>query len=151
MNKSLIGALLVALIAAAGWYWTQGRTTQEPVSAAAPDASQVLVGAPMADVIVPEALSAQARPGETYFNAVCASCHGTNAAGQDGVAPPLVHRIYEPSHHGDMAFVLAARNGVRAHHWPFGDMPPVEQRLTDGELGAIVAYVRELQRANGID
>jgi len=47
--------------------------------------------------------------------------------------------------------VLAARNGVRAHHWPFGNMPPVEQRLTDGELGAIVAYVRELQRANGID
>jgi mono/diheme cytochrome c family protein len=151
MNKSLIGALLIALIAAAGWYWTQGRTTQEPVSAAAPDASQVLVGAPMADVIVPEALSAQARRGETYFNAVCASCHGTNAAGQDGVAPPLVHRIYEPSHHGDMAFVLAARNGVRAHHWPFGDMPPVEERLTDGELGAIVAYVRELQRANGIN
>ncbi|WP_415183859.1 c-type cytochrome [Phaeovulum sp.] len=151
MNKSLIGALLFALIAAAGWYWTQGRTTQEPVSAAAPDASQVLVGAPMADVIVPEALSAQARQGETYFNAVCASCHGTNAAGQDGVAPPLVHRIYEPSHHGDMAFVLAARNGVRAHHWPFGDMPPVEERLTDGELGAIVAYVRELQRANGIN
>jgi mono/diheme cytochrome c family protein len=50
-----------------------------------------------------------------------------------------------------MAFVLAARNGVRAHHWPFGDMPPVEERLTDGELGAIVAYVRELQRANGIN
>ena len=49
-----------------------------------------------------------------------------------------------------MAFVLAARNGVRAHHWPFGNMPPVEQPLTDGELAAIIAYVRELQRANGI-
>ena len=151
MNKGLIGALVVAIIAVAGWYWTQGRTTEEPAAAAAPDASQVPVGPQMADVIVPEGISAQARQGETYFNAVCASCHGTNAAGQDGVAPPLVHRIYEPSHHGDMAFVLAARNGVRAHHWPFGDMPPVEQRLTDSELGAIVAYVRELQRANGIN
>jgi cytochrome c len=151
MNKGLIGGLVVALIAAAGWYWTQGRPAEEPVSAAAPDASQVLVGAPMAEVIVPEGFSAQARQGETYFNAVCASCDGTNAAGQDGVAPPLVHRIYEPNHHGDMAFVLAARNGVRSHHWPFGNMPPVEQRLTDGELGAIVAYVRELQRANGIN
>ena len=49
-----------------------------------------------------------------------------------------------------LAFVLAARNGVRAHHWPFGDMPPVGQPLTDGELAAIIAYVRELQRANGI-
>ena len=105
----------------------------------------------MADVIVPDELSAQARQGETYFNAVCASCHGANAAGQDGVAPPLVHRIYEPGHHGDMAFVLAVRNGVRAHHWPFGDMPPVEERMTDGELGAIIAYVRELQRTNRIN
>jgi mono/diheme cytochrome c family protein len=151
MNKGLIGALVVAFIAAAGWYWTQGRTTEEPISASAPGNLQVFVGAPMADVIVPDELSAQARQGETYFNVVCASCHGANAAGQDGVAPPLVHRIYEPSHHGDMAFVLAARNGVRAHHWPFGDMPPVEERMTDGELGAIIAYVRELQRTNGIN
>lgn len=151
MNKSLIGVLVVALIAAAGWYWTQGPASEDPVSATAPAASQVAAGAPLAEVTLPAELSAQARLGETYFNAVCASCHGTNAAGKDGVAPPLVHRIYEPGHHGDMAFVLAARNGVKAHHWPFGNMPPVEQRLTDGELGAIVAYVRELQRANGIN
>jgi mono/diheme cytochrome c family protein len=150
MNKKLIGALVVAIIAVAGWYWTQGQTTEEPFSASAPDGAQI-AGTPLADVVVPDGLSAMAQQGETYFNAVCASCHGTNAAGQDGVAPPLVHRIYEPGHHGDMAFVLAARNGVRAHHWPFGDMPPVEERLTDGELGAIVAYVRELQRANGIN
>jgi mono/diheme cytochrome c family protein len=150
MNKGLIGAVVVAIIAVAGWYWTQGQTTEEPVSASAPDGAQ-FAGAPLADVVVPEGLSAMAQQGETYFNAVCASCHGTNAAGQDGVAPPLVHRIYEPGHHGDMAFVLAARNGVRSHHWPFGNMPPVEQRLTDGELGAIVAYVRALQRANGIN
>jgi mono/diheme cytochrome c family protein len=151
MNKSLIGALVVAVMAAAGWYWTQGPASEAPVSATAPAALQVAATAPLAEVTLPAELSAQARLGETYFNAVCASCHGTNAAGKDGVAPPLVHRIYEPGHHGDMAFVLAARNGVKAHHWPFGNMPPVEQRLTDGELGAIVAYVRELQRANGIN
>jgi mono/diheme cytochrome c family protein len=151
MNKSLIGVLVVAVMAAAGWYWTQGPASEERVSTTAPAASQVAAGAPLAEVTLPAELSAQARLGETYFNAVCASCHGTNAAGKDGVAPPLVHRIYEPGHHGDMAFVLAARNGIKAHHWPFGNMPPVEQRLTDGELGAIVAYVRELQRANGIN
>lgn len=151
MNKSLIGVLVVAVMAAAGWYWTQGPAREDTVSVAAPAASQAAAGAPLAEVTLPAELSAQARLGETYFNAVCASCHGTNAAGKDGVAPPLVHRIYEPGHHGDMAFVLAARNGVKAHHWPFGNMPPVEQRLTDGELGAIVAYVRELQRANGIN
>ena len=151
MNKSLIGALVVALIAAVAWYWTGGLANKGPVWATIPAASQVAVGAPLAEVVIPAEFSAHARQGETYFNAVCAACHGVNAAGQDGKAPPLVHRIYEPSHHGDMAFVLAARNGVRAHHWPFGDMPPVEQRLTDGELGAIVAYVRALQQANGIN
>ena len=146
MNKGLIGALAVAVIAMAGWYWSQngiGVATQSGATAPA-------AGAPMVQVVVPAELSAQAQQGEVFYTAACASCHGTNAAGQEGIAPPLVHRIYEPSHHGDMAFVLAARNGVRAHHWPFGDMPPVGQPLTDGELAAIIAYVRELQRANGI-
>lgn len=151
MNKALIGAVTVTLVAAGGWFWTQGPRPVAPAVAATPGAASQTAGAPLAEVIVPAAFSPLARQGETYFNAVCASCHGTNAAGQDGVAPPLVHRIYEPSHHGDMAFVLAARNGVRAHHWPFGNMPPVEQILTDAELGAIVAYIRELQRANGIN
>ena len=43
----------------------------------------------------------------------------------------------------------AVARGVRAHHWRFGDMPRVEG-LTRGDVAAIVAYVRELQRANGI-
>ena len=88
--------------------------------------------------------------GVPIVEAKCAACHGANAAGQDGVAPPLVHKIYESGHHGDAAFMLAARNGVRAHHWKFGNMPPVEG-ITDGEVKMIVEYVRELQQANGID
>lgn len=106
-------------------------------------------GAAMANVMVPD-LSAQAREGEALFNRSCAACHGNDAAGQDGVAPPLVHKIYEPNHHGDAAFHLAAKNGVRAHHWQFGNMPPVEG-VTDPELDQIVLYIRELQRANGIN
>lgn len=144
MNKYLIGALAVAGIAVAGWYGAQSLTAEDPTP------GPVAEGAPMVEVTVPAQLSAQARQGEGYFNVACASCHGADAAGQDGIAPPLVHRIYEPAHHGDMAFVMAARAGVQAHHWPFGNMPPVEQNLTDGEIGAIIAYVRELQRANGI-
>ncbi|WP_050526736.1 c-type cytochrome [Pseudorhodobacter aquimaris] len=151
MKKRLIGALGVAVIALAGWYWTQVQPSKNPVSASAAGTSSVVSAAPMVEVMVPAEFSTQAGQGETYYNAVCASCHGANAAGQDGIAPPLVHRIYEPSHHGDAAFFLAARNGVRAHHWKFGNMPAVEQPLTDSELGAIVAYVRELQRANGIN
>lgn len=104
----------------------------------------------MVEVRLPAALSAKAAAGKTYFDAACASCHGANAAGQDGIAPPLVHKIYEPSHHGDAAFLVAVRDGARQHHWLFGSMLPVEQILTDGEIALIILYVRELQRENGI-
>lgn len=105
-------------------------------------------GAPLADVTVPQ-LTGLASEGEIVFNDNCAVCHGENAAGQDGVAPPLVHIIYEPGHHSDMSFVLAAKQGVRQHHWPFGNMPTVEG-VSDGEIAKIIAYIRTLQRANGI-
>ena len=49
-----------------------------------------------------------------------------------------------------MAFVLAAQNGARAHHWNFGNMPAVEG-VTQGDVLNIVAYVRALQRENGIE
>jgi len=111
--------------------------------------AQAPTGAAMANVIVP-GLSSGAREGEKLFDRSCSSCHGKNAAGQDGIAPPLIHKIYEPNHHGDASFHLAAKNGARAHHWQFGNMPPVEG-ITDPELDKIVFYVRELQRANGVN
>ena len=106
-------------------------------------------GTPIVSVNVPATLSARAQLGRKTYDANCASCHGRNAAGQNGVAPPLVHVIYEPGHHGDESFQRAVAWGVRAHHWPFGDMPPVEG-LTRRDVAAVVTYVRELQRANGI-
>lgn len=99
------------------------------------------------DVQVPD-LSAAALKGKLAFDANCAQCHGQNAAGT-GKGPPLVHDIYNPGHHGDQAFVLAAKRGVRRHHWPYGNMPPQPQ-VSGAEITAIVKYVRELQVANGI-
>lgn len=107
------------------------------------------VGAPLAIVKAPQ-LTAAEQAGEVAYGQYCVACHGKNGAGQDGVAPPLVHRIYEPNHHGDAAFKSAAFNGVRAHHWPFGDMPPVKG-ITEQDVTKIVTYVRALQRANGIN
>ncbi|MDV7144145.1 c-type cytochrome [Tropicimonas sp. TH_r6] len=106
-------------------------------------------GSPMVEVRVPSELSAKAQIGKRGFDARCAECHGPSAAGQDGVAPPLIHKVYEPSHHGDMSFLMAAKNGVRAHHWSFGNMPPIDG-LTDADVANITLYVRELQRENGI-
>ena len=93
-------------------------------------------------------LSAEATAGRALFDENCMSCHGQHATGSDQ-GPPLVHRIYEPNHHGDVSFRLAVRNGVRAHHWKFGNMPPVDG-VSDEDAIKITRYVRELQRANGI-
>ena len=106
-------------------------------------------GKPIVEVKVP-ALSSLEQQGKQLFDGNCASCHGQNAAGQYGVAPPLVHIIYEPNHHGDKSFQLAAQRGVRQHHWQFGNMPPVPN-VTPDDVTKITAYVRGLQRANGIN
>lgn len=95
-------------------------------------------------------LAGDAVIGQRVFAARCAECHGPNAGGIDGSGPPLIHKYYEPNHHADAAFFIAARNGVRSHHWRFGDMPPVEE-VTQAEIATVVAYIRQVQRANGID
>jgi mono/diheme cytochrome c family protein len=142
------GVLALAIVGTGFWWINQADDRGGPI--VSPSMHGAAVGAaPMAaeDITVPE-LSAAAMQGRAAFDKNCATCHGRNATGTDK-GPPLVHPIYEPSHHADLAFLLAARNGVRAHHWRFGNMPPVEG-VTDGEIEWIVAYVRELQRANGI-
>lgn len=145
MKKSVLFPV-VAVVVLAGAYVAFDRMNEEApqVAQGAPEGATALV-----QVALPAELSPDAQIGERAFNAKCAVCHGVNAAGVDGSGPPLVHKIYEPSHHGDAAFLIAARNGVRSHHWNFGNMMPVEG-VTDAEVGFIVEYVRELQRANGI-
>jgi mono/diheme cytochrome c family protein len=86
--------------------------------------------------------------GEALYNKNCSRCHGLKGAGTDK-GPPLVHDIYKPSHHGDMAFHLAVMNGVRAHHWRFGDMPKIEG-VGMAEAGMITKYIRSIQREAGI-
>ena len=93
-------------------------------------------------------LPAELQPGEGKFNSFCARCHGPEAIGTKQ-GPPLVHKIYEPNHHGDAAFQRAAANGVRAHHWQFGDMPKIEG-VKPEDVDHIVKYVRWLQRQAGI-
>jgi mono/diheme cytochrome c family protein len=86
--------------------------------------------------------------GEQLFNANCSVCHGEQARGtQQG--PPLVHKLYEPSHHADVTFLLAVRGGVRQHHWQFGNMLPLPA-VTDEQVKDITAYIRLLQRQAGI-
>jgi mono/diheme cytochrome c family protein len=87
---------------------------------------------------------AEFQVGEAKFTANCAACHGRAGVGT-GHGPPLVHKIYEPNHHGDAAFQRAAANGVSAHHWEFGNMPRIDS-VTPEDVDQIVRYVRWLQR-----
>ena len=93
-------------------------------------------------------LSAVAAGGRATYDRRCAQCHGLHGGGSSaGLA--LVHPVYRPAHHADVSFKLAVRRGVKAHHWRFGDMPPQPDVSAD-DLEAMVQYIRELQRANGI-
>jgi mono/diheme cytochrome c family protein len=151
MYKMLLAISAVFVLGGIGFYWTTAQPAAQTAghSMVPPDTSSVANGAALAQVSLPAELSADAQIGKRAFVVKCATCHGANAAGQNGIAPPLVHKIYEPNHHSDMAFVLAAKNGVRSHHWNFGNMPPVEG-LTDADVKMIARYVRELQKENGI-
>lgn len=96
----------------------------------------------------PAASGGDATAGEALFQARCAECHGVDLRGTDK-GPPFLNPIYAPSHHGDAAFKMAVRQGVRPHHWNFGPMPPVEPALSDKEVADIIAWVRLKQREAG--
>lgn len=139
-------SVVIVLLTILGTGWLVSRTD----NASPPDIEGgELPGAPMAEVIVP-VLDGAAAEGEQLYLANCAVCHGPNAAGQQGVAPPLVHTIYRNRAHADFSFVLAAQNGVRSHHWSFGNMPKIEG-VSQADVLLIAEYVRVLQRANGIE
>ena len=102
----------------------------------------------MAQVSAESELPTEFKDGETKFNAFCSPCHGAQGTGT-AQGPPLVHKIYEPSHHADFAFQRAAAQGVKAHHWKFGNMPKIEG-VTADDVTQIIGYIRWLQRQAGI-
>ena len=79
------------------------------------EAAISLEGGVLADVLLPEALSQNAQIGQLGFEAKCAACHGLNAAGQDGVAPPL-----STSFMSRATTVTKRSNGLLL--WAFGDI-----------------------------
>lgn len=87
--------------------------------------------------------------GEALYRVSCAACHGSDLRGT-AIGPPHLSVIYNPDHHGDGAFARAALSGVRAHHWKFGDMPPV-QGIAEDDLVRIIAFIRETQRIEGFE
>lgn len=86
--------------------------------------------------------------GKKKFQESCSVCHGNWLEGTKQ-GPPLLHALYKPSHHADAAFYRAALNGVRAHHWKFGNMSPVPG-ITGKDMDSIVPFIRWYQQAKGL-
>jgi mono/diheme cytochrome c family protein len=152
MKKALlatIGLVLVGGIAVLVWPESSEDDLMTPTVNTQMHGAEAAAAAKPADQIIVPKLSSPAQMGQFAFEENCSACHGENAAGSEN-GPPFVHAIYKPGHHADFAFQTAAKNGVRAHHWRFGDMPPVPD-VSDKQIEWIVKYVREMQRANGIN
>lgn len=127
--------------------WTRGRSQLLPVLVAFGCGGDIDDDTRAALVALP--VPAEHAAGHRLYTAWCEACHGPAATGTDA-APPLVHPVYRPAHHGDEAFQIAVAQGVRAHHWRFGDMAPVPG-LSRSDVALITDYVRWLQRAAGIE
>jgi mono/diheme cytochrome c family protein len=106
-------------------------------SACGPSAEE---SAPPADLIA---------AGADLYQANCAQCHGADLRGT-AQGPSFLSQVYEPNHHSDASFQLAVDNGVQAHHWEFGPMPPVPG-LEPDQVAAIVAFVRDRQQTEGFE
>ena len=130
MVAMLMGAIGMLLL---GWHANAAAQGTEPGSGVSADSPRVPF---------------QYGLGMQKFQAKCAECHGTWAQGTDK-GPTLLHPFYKPSHHGDQSFYRAALQGVQAHHWGFGDMPPVEGIIRK-DMDAIIPFLRWWQKENGI-
>ena len=103
----------------------------------------------MAMHLPPSGFKGEAAQGEAAYQQNCVSCHGSRGQGSDQ-GPPLIHKTYRPAHHADLSFHMAAGDGVKQHHWQFGDMPP-QPNVTPEEMTHIIAWTRREQRRAGIE
>jgi len=95
-----------------------------------------------------ESTKPSAVSGSDLYAANCASCHGADLRGTDQ-GPSHLSIVYEPNHHNDDSFRSAIERGTQQHHWPFGDMAPVEG--LDDDVNAIIAFVRAEQERKGLE
>lgn len=93
--------------------------------------------------------SPEAADGAALYEQSCASCHGSDLRGTDR-GPSHLSQVYAPDHHSDASFRAAITHGSQAHHWNFGDMPPIPG-LSGTEIDAIISYVRDQQDTHGFE
>jgi len=97
----------------------------------------------------PPGFIGDATQGSKLFVDYCSSCHGNNAHGSNQ-GPPLISKVYGNKHHADFAVHVAVRDGVRQHHWNFGDMAAIPN-ITPEQTAHVIAYIRLEQSKAGIN
>ena len=100
------------------------------------------------EVIAAE-LSEEAIQGEALFKANCPGVPRRERGGHEAGSAADSRHLQSGSPFGQGFLSGGRRLGVRAHHWPYGDMPPQPQ-VKEAEVALIIRYIRELQEANGI-
>ena len=127
------GLFIVLAVLGVGWFGAAGCSRSEPPTASPTVAAEV---------------PTEHAEGRQLFETHCARCHGAGGTGTER-GPSFLSKIYERNHHGDASFLMAVRRGVTAHHWRFGDMPPIPD-VSDDDATRIVGYIRWAQRLAGI-
>ncbi len=101
---------------------------------------------------------AQVAQGREIYRTTCAACHGPDAAGAPNWATPGPDRRYPPPphddqghtwHHSDRVLYEIIRDGWRDPLHPDEPprMPAFGERLTDGEIRAVIVYFKSLWSA----
>jgi mono/diheme cytochrome c family protein len=142
---SLGGAVLLAAAAVAGGLLLEQRRLARTLDP------------PVQPVAVPDSAEAVARGRYLYESRGCADCHGPAGAGHrlvdaDGVtiAGPDITRGGATRSYGPSDWVRAVRHGVAPGGRPLRVMPSEDyNRLTDADLGALVAYLATLPPGGG--
>lgn len=98
--------------------------------------------------IIPE-LSASAQHGRTIINAQCAECHGIDGTGGSRKGPPILHSMYRAEIFPDFVLKRSILEGKREKNWRFGPMPAMPE-LSEADVNGVIAFVREVQTATGI-
>ena len=150
MSRALVGAAGVVTVAAAALAAGLGLAELK---------LRRQVEVPMHAIVIPAGAVALERGAYLYNSRGCAACHGADGAGRAFIeterlqvrapnispGPGNVVAAYRPED-----WERAIRHGVKPNGRPLFIMPSEDyNRLTDADLGALVAYVTKLPPATG--
>jgi mono/diheme cytochrome c family protein len=87
--------------------------------------------------------------GAEVYEARCASCHGGDLGGSP-LGPSLRSELYGPDRFEDDRIRASISQGAEQVNWEFGPMPMVSG-LSAAEVDAVIALIREVQAAEGLE